>query len=429
MHFTVEKALEMEVFQKCRLLTGQAGLQNKIRWVNILEILDDLSHIEPGEFLITTAHGFNAQDKNMQRSMIELFASRKLAAMAIQTGHYIKDIPSSFISFSEEYDIPLIEIPPEVSFKSITRTLLNELIQHEQSTGEESSKEDSSILFEAQLLEMKQLWRSLLESENPEGLHVELERYGLKAREPILVLELNIVGSGETQSELSEQAGTNLLAQTEKTITRILLQRHISFLVGPYDHQLVLLIQANQLNAPSKSNHFNNWDLSFCNQLLDELKLLYPDYNLLVGSSSVRNNIGELKIARQEAEKALHAAKLGLPDGSELVSYKKLGLYRLIMDIKNLETLKETYNATIAPLLDYDHHSKGALLKTLKVYLDHFNIKKAAEEMFVHRHTMRYRLRQIEQLTGYDPIIPSHAVQLNVGLHIYYYLERLNLLN
>jgi len=99
------------------------------------------------------------------------------------------------------------------------------------------------------------------------------------------------------------------------------------------------------------------------------------------------------------------------------------------MEIKNLETLKEIYDETIDPLLDYDHHSKGALLKTLKVYLGHFNIKKAAEEMFVHRHTMRYRLRQIEKLTGHDPVIPSNAIQLNLGLHIYYYLNRLNLLN
>ncbi len=429
MHFTVEKALEMEIFQKCRLLTGQAGLQNEVRWVNILEILDDLSHIEPGEFLITTAHGFNAQDKSMQRSMIEWFASRNLAAMAIQTGHYIKEIPSSFIRFSEEYNIPLIEIPPEVSFKSITRTLMNELIRHEQSTGEKSPQEGNSALLESQLLEMKQLWRNLLESENPEALHVELERHGIKSREPILVMELSIESPGEAHSEVSEPTGKNPVAQTEKTVARILLQRHISFLIGSYDNQLVLLVQSDQLSDPSGNNQSETWDLTFCHQLLDELKLLSPGYNILIGTSSVRNNIGELKVASQEAEKALHAAKLGLPDDSSLVAYKKLGLYRLIMEIKNLETLKEIYDETIDPLLDYDHHSKGALLKTLKVYLGHFNIKKAAEEMFVHRHTMRYRLRQIEKLTGHDPVIPSNAIQLNLGLHIYYYLNRLNLLN
>jgi len=121
MPLTVNQALQMKIFSKCKLLTGQAGLQNEILWVNILEILDDLSHIEPGEFLITTAHGFNAHSKSRQQEMIELFAAKNLAAMAIQTGHYLQLIPPSFIQFAEIHNIPLIEIPPEVSFKSLTR--------------------------------------------------------------------------------------------------------------------------------------------------------------------------------------------------------------------------------------------------------------------------------------------------------------------
>jgi PucR family transcriptional regulator, purine catabolism regulatory protein len=98
-------------------------------WVNILEILDDLRHIEPGEFLITTAHGFNAKSLGRQQELIELFASKKLAAVAIQTGHYLKEIPASFIRFAEGHRIPLIEIPPEASFKIITRALMNRLLQ------------------------------------------------------------------------------------------------------------------------------------------------------------------------------------------------------------------------------------------------------------------------------------------------------------
>jgi hypothetical protein len=57
MSLTVQEALNLEIFRRCRLLTSGSGLKSNIYWVNILEILDDLSHIEPGEFLITTAHG------------------------------------------------------------------------------------------------------------------------------------------------------------------------------------------------------------------------------------------------------------------------------------------------------------------------------------------------------------------------------------
>ncbi len=427
MSFTVKDALEMEIFQKCRLLAGESGQDNELHWVNILEILDDLSHIEPGEFLITTAHGFNVQDKNMQRSMFELFSSRKLAAIAIQTGHYIEEIPASFIRFAEDYDIPLIEIPPDISFKSITRSLMNELIRHNKTTGKAAEQDNNTVLLESQLVEMKQLWNSLLASELPESLHVELERYGIKSTNPIQLLELSIARSRE-QTESQEITGVNILAQAEKTLAKILMQRHINFLIGSYEKHVILLIQSNQLQQASQNEPFYGWDPAFGHQLLNELSLLFPGYEILIGSSNIRNNIGELTAACYEAGKALHAAKLGLPDGSGLVLYNNLGFYRLIMDTKNIETLKALYFETIAPVLDYDQKNRGSLLETLKVYLNHFNIKKASEDMFVHRHTMRYRLKQIKFLTCYDPLVPADSAQLNLGLHIYYYLEKRNLI-
>jgi PucR family transcriptional regulator, purine catabolism regulatory protein len=64
-----------------------------------------------------------------QNEMVELFAKRKMAAMAIQTGHYIEEIPASLVNLFSAYNIPLIEIPPDISFKSITRSLMLSLLK------------------------------------------------------------------------------------------------------------------------------------------------------------------------------------------------------------------------------------------------------------------------------------------------------------
>jgi len=131
MAFTVEKALAKEVFRSCKLLTGQAGLQNEIKWVNILEILDDLSHIETGEFLITTAYNFGEFSAEEQRRLLEQLAEKKLAALAIQTGHYLNAVAPSFTALAAGRGIPVIEVPPEISFKSLTRALMGELVRQE----------------------------------------------------------------------------------------------------------------------------------------------------------------------------------------------------------------------------------------------------------------------------------------------------------
>ena len=54
-------------------------------------------------------------------------------------------------------------------------------------------------------------------------------------------------------------------------------------------------------------------------------------------------------------------------------------------------------------LLDYDRENDSHLVQTLQVYLDSdCQSAEAAQRLFVHRNTLRYRLRLIEKLTGCD---------------------------
>ncbi len=418
MAFTVAEALEIEVFQKCRLLTGQAGLHNEICWVNILEILDDLSHIEPGEFLITTAHGFHTESRVKQRDMVELFASKKLAAMAIQTGHYLESIPPSLIRFSENYSIPLIEIPPEVSFKSLTKALLNELMRNESFGDISKGKDLSASRLENQVADMKNLWQKLINNGNHEVLAIQMSKHNLKPKEPVLVMDLHICDSEGKALDMGGEDIQETLKLTEHTAAQTLRQLQTPFLIGPSEHFLTLLIQSDQFEDPNST-----FDTIAAEYLLDKFKRLFPEYIIRIGLSSIHSDFGKVKQALNEAKKASHAAHLELLDYTNIVSLRSINLYRLLMDTDNMEMLKSIYNETVAPLVEYDKKTKGPLIKTLKVYLRHCSIKKASEVLFVHRHTMKYRLDQIEKLTGFKPICPNDALQLNIGLHIYHYLK------
>jgi len=423
MPFTVAKALEMEIFNKCRLLTGQAGLQNEIHWVNILEILDDLSHIEPGEFLITTAHGFKTQSESMQLNMIEIFASRKLAAMAIQTGHYLEEIPSSFIRFSEEHNIPLIQIPPEVSFKNLTRALMNALIHKEILIADKLGRGSIDGSLDSRINDMKDLWKRLIENENPEDLHLERGRHNVKSDGPTLVMALAIGQEDQENREQANEAKHELLRQAEQAAAHILSQQNVTFLIGPSEDFLPVLIQEEKLEGKSSTA-----EMQIAMHLQEQLKIFLPRCPIYIGLSTVHTNIVELKQCLDEAKKAGLAAQLELLDRSNIVSYRVMSLYSLIIDIKNIDTLKGIFYKTAAPLLDYDRRSKGPLIQTLKAYLQFLSIKKSSEALYVHRHTMSYRLQQIEELTGFNPLLPNDALQLNIGLHIYYYLKALKLL-
>ena len=424
MSFKVSRALEMAIFQKCRLLTGQEGLNNEISWVNILEILDDLSHIEPGEFLITTGHDLHNQGENKQHRMVEFFAARNLAAVAIQTGHYVKEIPPSFIRFCEEYNIPLIEIPPDISFKTLTWSLMNELIKSTHAKTEVAITIDVEERLEMQALDIKKIWQQLMEEEKPESIHFDLEKYGISLQKPIIVIALSIHREQNAAADLPGEIKTELFGQAEQKAAQLLIQMHIPFLMAPSGHYIALMIQPDQLKERKCGS-----DAPITRRLLEEMELLFPGCSLKIGCSSLRDSINELKQAVDEAEKALQAAQVNLINNWSIVSYTELGIYRLLADIKHIETLKELYNKTTAPLINYDQSGSGALIQTLKTYLQTGSIKNAADEMFIRRHTMKYRLELIKRLTGYDPLLPGDALQLNVGLHIYRYLDAFNLLS
>lgn len=66
-------------------------------------------------------------------------------------------------------------------------------------------------------------------------------------------------------------------------------------------------------------------------------------------------------------------------------------------------------------LIDHDRQRGSELVATLATYLDHYGEpKQAARELHVHPNTLRYRMRQIIDLSGLD--LTNHRVRLAVAL-------------
>jgi len=262
-----------------------------------------------------------------------------------------------------------------------------------------------------------------METENPEDFYLGLERYHINPRENILVITLALDHSETSGTKQVGKIKPGLPEQAENALVSFFQQHNLPFLLGPSDNYHSLLFQSKQLDEQLPAS-----EAIMPLKLYDHLQSLYPAIAIQIGCSSIHSSISNLKKALHEAEHALQAARLGFLDHIRLVFYRKMGLYRMILEINNLDVLRGLFNNTVAPLLDYDLRSKGALMQTLEVYLQTFSIKKAAGTLFVHRHTLKYRLSQIEKLTGLNPLLPADTLQLNLGLHIYNYLRASNLL-
>jgi PucR C-terminal helix-turn-helix domain/GGDEF-like domain len=75
---------------------------------------------------------------------------------------------------------------------------------------------------------------------------------------------------------------------------------------------------------------------------------------------------------------------------------------------------------TLGPLIEYDERRKGELLKTIEAYFAcDGSVKLAGETLFAHPHTVTYRLKQLEKLTGWSLRNPEDKLQLQLALRAY----------
>jgi purine catabolism regulator len=119
----------------------------------------------------------------------------------------------------------------------------------------------------------------------------------------------------------------------------------------------------------------------------------------MVAAGGIAAGVDDLGRSYEEAASTLALGR-ELSGGDFVLEHEELGVYRLLSRLP-LEELRRHRAEAIGPLLDYDREHNGALVHTLEVFLRcERNRVRAAEELFIHYNTLRYRLGQIEKLTG-----------------------------
>jgi hypothetical protein len=112
--------------------------------------------------------------------------------------------------------------------------------------------------------------------------------------------------------------------------------------------------------------------------------------------------VADLGRALDQARQARRIAAL-LGGGVRVVDAARLGSVELLLATAPAEARQAFRASLLTPLLDYDADHGTELVRTLRVFLDcSGSWTKAAEAMFVHVNSLRYRMRRVEELTGRD---------------------------
>jgi sugar diacid utilization regulator/putative methionine-R-sulfoxide reductase with GAF domain len=133
----------------------------------------------------------------------------------------------------------------------------------------------------------------------------------------------------------------------------------------------------------------------------EELGKELPGLRAGWGVSAPRANPMALAEAYTEAWTATRA--LGRTADRRVAVHEDLGILGLLLAGPGSMDLPRFVCDTIGPALEYDRKHGTALVDTLRTYLDaDCSQQETASRLFVHQKTVKYRLGQVQKLTGLD---------------------------
>jgi sugar diacid utilization regulator len=154
-----------------------------------------------------------------------------------------------------------------------------------------------------------------------------------------------------------------------------------------------------------------------------ELQAALGGFSFAVGHSRHAADAADLYRSGQEALLAANVAEAA-PGGdpeepAAILAFEDTGAYRLLLPAMSEDPgeLRRFFDETIAPLVAYDDQYETDLVTTLETFLDcDGNVANTAGRLFTHRHTIRYRLERVRELTGHDVGSTDGRERLGLGL-------------
>jgi purine catabolism regulator len=127
--------------------------------------------------------------------------------------------------------------------------------------------------------------------------------------------------------------------------------------------------------------------------------------------------VASLRRAFHEARCALQATSLTNGEAPAVASHEDLGAFTLLLALQDDDALRAYSDGLLDPIERTEGEYGGELLRSLEAFIENNgNWERAARRLYCHRHTLRYRIRKVEELTGRDLGRATDRIELWLAL-------------
>jgi hypothetical protein len=377
------------------LLSGEEAAQAHVRWVHSTELLDPTPWLRGGELLLTT--GLQLQGAKAQRDLVARLAEHEIAGLGFGTGFAHKRLPPALADEAQKRSFPLFEVPYELPFIAITERVFAQLLDERYEMLQRGMAGD--VLAEA-----------LTGRLYPEELQARLRPFGIGERAAVLAFALP---DPSTAAPLVER----MLARGDVQGAGVGGESPAGSLVAIRAGLLCAVIDgdspAGRTQREERSPTANGADLArrppgevepvaLAGRIRGELAARVGGE--VRASASRVAPTQALRLSFHEARCALEAVRLQNGAAGEVVAtYADLGAFQLLLSLQDDDALLTYCRSVLGPVEAGEGEYGDELLRSLDVFIEHNgHWERAANALYCHRHTLRYRIRRVEQLTGRD---------------------------
>lgn len=363
MSITLEKIMKQSgILYKMKLEAGKSGIKNVVQWVHILEDTKVSSFLHGGELVFST--GIACPDDRWLINMVKNLNEKKVSGYVVNIGPYIKEIPKDVIDYCNDNDFPLYTVPWETRLVDITRDFCKRIVQSEQ------VEQDIISIFKDIIFNNEDYCKYI-------NL-LERRCFHVKGNYTFVIIY-------NTDENEDASIDSNLRFYIEQISNRI---SDLTVLFSYEKYRIILL-----------SDYTKEEVKTFVTEIHRQY-FAYKDNKFITAIGS--NDIGIDKLSNG-FNRAIKTIKLAINKNQNIMYYDDLGIYKLLVEERDYEVLKEFYNEVLLPIENYDAETGSTYSKTLKEYLEsNGNVQVVARKMFVHRNTINYQINKINKITGLD---------------------------